>query len=265
MKKLYCIMIVAAALFCGCNSKPGARARVNTTSGTDSSSVSSVSTSGIDDPTYGGFGGGATPAPGEVEYDQAMRAFEAGDTKSAFGYCEESANKGFAPAQFNMAIFYYNGDGVTKDLSKTVYWLEKAAKQGHLQAQKQLALCYRQGLGTKKDDKKGTYWYEEAAKLGDAEAQYKTATAYFQGIGVIPAYEPAVKWYKKAADQGLAEAQNDLALCYENGLGVEKIDPNKALELYQKAAAQGNKTARANAERLKKDMDKHGIIYEIDK
>lgn len=258
MKNLIYISILVAALFWSCNSKPGARAKVPTSRINDT-----TETTPINGDLYGIQSPNAQLAPGEDFYAQATQAYESGNKQEALRLCRKSADLGFAPAQFNMAIFYYNGDGVQKDLTKTVEWLEKAAPQGFLQAQKQLAICYAQGIGTKKDAKKAAHWYEQAAKQGDADAQYKLGTAYYQGNGVLPDYEQAVKWYEKAAAQGVPEALNDLGLCYENGLGVEQISPNKALGLYQKAASMGNKIAKSNYDRLKKSMEESSVIYDM--
>lgn len=204
-----------------------------------------------------------TPAPGEDLYEQSMRAFESGDARSAFQLCLKSAEAGFAPAQFNVAIFYYNGEGTTQDRAATVHWLERAARQGHIRAIMQLAECCRYGIGTKRDEAAYARWIERAAAAGDAQAQYKTGTAYYRGIGVIPDYEQAVKWYTKAANQGVSEAENDLGLCYENGLGVPRLDPNRALRLYKSAANRGNATARSNYERLAAKLQNDDMIYEV--
>jgi TPR repeat protein len=55
----------------------------------------------------------------------------------------------------------------------------------------------------------------------------------------------AVEWYQKAAAQGNALAQNDLGDMYANGRGVVKNEA-KAVEWYEKAATQGNATAQFN-------------------
>jgi TPR repeat protein len=54
--------------------------------------------------------------------------------------------------------------------------------------------------------------------------------------------EKAADLYQKAADQGNAYAQNELGWLYEYGEGVPE-DFKKARELYQKAASQGDKAA----------------------
>ncbi|MBR6902145.1 MAG: sel1 repeat family protein, partial [Synergistaceae bacterium] len=56
-------------------------------------------------------------------------------------------------------------------------------------------------------------------------------------------------WYKKAADNGDAIAQYNIGSLYENGLGVKK-NYKKAIEWYEKAAAQGHKDAQARLKEL---------------
>ena len=40
----------------------------------------------------------------------------------------QKANQGDAEAQNNLGVAYYNGEGVDKSYSKTVYWLRKACE-----------------------------------------------------------------------------------------------------------------------------------------
>jgi len=59
----------------------------------------------------------------------------------------------------------------------------------------------------------------------------------------------AVELYQKAADQGDAFAQTNLGALYESGQGVPQ-DLEKAAELYQRAANEGYQPAIANLKRL---------------
>ena len=56
-----------------------------------------------------------------------------------------------------------------------------------------------------------------------------------------------VTYLMRAAERGHAEAQYQLGLLYEYGNGVEK-DIARAVEYYQKAAAQGHPQAHATLE-----------------
>ncbi|MBI0416887.1 MAG: sel1 repeat family protein, partial [Nitrosomonadaceae bacterium] len=60
----------------------------------------------------------------------------------------------------------------------------------------------------------------------------------------------AVEFFQKAAAQGNADAQNNIAVMYLTGEGVPK-STSKAVEFFQKAAAQGNADAQANLNAMK--------------
>ena len=118
----------------------------------------------------------------------------------------------------NVGIKYYD-EGKYREAA---YWFEKAANQGYAQAQFNLGLCYYEGQGVVQSYEKAAYWYEKAANQGLAQAQFNLGVCYDKGRGVGQSYEKAAFWYEKAANQGIAQAQYNLGLCYENGFGVKK-------------------------------------------
>jgi len=61
----------------------------------------------------------------------------------------------------------------------------------------------------------------------------------------------AVELFEKAVAQGNASGQANLGYMYENGQGGLRKDERKARELYEKAAAQGNQFAIENLNRLR--------------
>jgi len=89
----------------------------------------------------------------------------------------------------------------------------------------------------------------QSAKAGNGKAQFALANVYFYGKGNVEMNElEAVKWYKLSAENGYAEAQYQMGLFYKSSLSkYEEFgithDMNKAYELMEKAAAQGNKDA----------------------
>ena len=117
------------------------------------------------------------------------------------------------------------------------------AEQGNVDAQYNLALCYMNGEGVTQNCKKALEWYTKAAKQGDSWAQTNLGYCYYYGNGVRKSYKKAVEWFTKAAEQGTHNAQYHLGECYLNGNGVEK-DLNKAKEWFTKASAQGNLNAQ---------------------
>ena len=120
----------------------------------------------------------------------------------------QTAEQGFAQAQYNLGNMYANGQGVRQDYAQAVQWFGKAAEQGFAYAQFNLGLMYAKGQGVHQDDAQAVQWYRKAAEQGDAKA---TASNY------------RLTWtYRKAAEQGDAKAQFNLGVMYEEGKGVRQ-------------------------------------------
>src|SRR5262249_27993611 len=95
-----------------------------------------------------------------------------------------AADQGFAPAQNALALLYYRGQGVRKDLGQAEHWVRKAAEQGLPRAQTRLAYLYEQGDGMPQDQSAAASWYQKAARSGDPIAQNNLAFMYEEGVGV---------------------------------------------------------------------------------
>lgn len=149
------------------------------------------------------------------------------------------AKSGEAEAQNALGEAYYDGKGVTENLTEAVKWFTKAAEQENAKAEYNLGNCYYYGYGVQyKDYGEAVKWYTKAAEQGCAEAQNSLGYCYEFGEGVDKNLKEAVKWYTKAAEQGLPLAQCNLGACYENGDWVEK-NLEEAVKWYTKAANQG--------------------------
>jgi len=153
------------------------------------------------------------------------------------------AKQGHVEAQFNMAVMYHMGLGVSHDDIKVVKWYRLAAEQGHAYAQNGLGLMYARGEGVEQDYSEAVKWFRLAAKQGDVNAQNNLAVMYVKGEGVEQNYSEAVKWYRRAAEQGDVDAQNTLAAMYVKGEGVEQ-DYSEAVKWYRLAAEQGDVNAK---------------------
>lgn len=148
------------------------------------------------------------------------------------------AKSGEAEAQNALGEAYYEGKGVTENLTEAVKWYKKAAFQENAKAQYNLGTCYDYGYGVQYEDRKeAVKWYTRAAEQGNADAQNSLGYCYEFGEGVEKNLKEAVKWYTKAAEQGLPIAQCNLGVCYKNGDGVEK-NLEEAIKWYTKAANQ---------------------------
>jgi TPR repeat protein len=173
-----------------------------------------------------------------------------GRYQEAVTWFRKAAEQGLATAQYNLAVMYANGRGVTKDDQEAVTWYRRAAEQGLALAQHNLAVMYANAQGVPKDDQEAETWYRKAAEQGLATAQNNLAFMYQNGRGVTKDDQEAVIWYRKAAEQGLATAQNNLAFMYQNGRGVTK-DDHEAVTWYREAAKQGHADSIRSLQQLK--------------
>ena len=81
----------------------------------------------------------------------------------SFDAFKEGAEQGDAPAQFNLALLYYDGQGVPQNYTEAVKWFRKAADQDYVKAMHNLGLMYAKGQGVPQD-------YVEAHKWSDLAA-----------------------------------------------------------------------------------------------
>ena len=82
-----------------------------------------------------------------------------------------AADQGYAMAQVNLGLMYYNGRGVPQDYAQAMKWFRLAADQGYAMAQYNLGTMYAKGQGVPQDDAQAVKWYRLAADQGDAETQ----------------------------------------------------------------------------------------------
>lgn len=81
------------------------------------------------------------------------------------------------------------------------------AEQGYPLAECQVGYFYWEGQGVEKDITKAFYWTQRAAEHGDRDAQYNLAEMFYEaGVVVEKDFTAAKAWYKKAADQGHPQA-----------------------------------------------------------
>jgi len=94
------------------------------------------------------------------------------------------AHQGDAAAQFQLALLYWLGNSVPKDLPKAVKWLQKSAERGSALGQSHLGSVYQYGIGVPKDERKAAEWFQKAADQGNTVAQLHLGLMYVTGQGV---------------------------------------------------------------------------------
>lgn len=83
----------------------------------------------------------------------------------------ELARQGNVDAQFNLAVCYYEGDGVPQNYVEAAKWYGAAADRGDRQAQFNLGLMFYQGKGIPKDYRYAYELFASAARHGDERAR----------------------------------------------------------------------------------------------
>ena len=190
--------------------------------------------------------------------------------------CQESAESGYAPAQYQLGQCYEGGIGVQRNLAKAFRWywmasdksrpaqerLNKDSYQGQLakwlkkavnrsdfqevdlaEIMCMLGSCHMHGWGVDRDMKLAVEWWRKAAELGNAYANDCLGYCYSTGQGDLPKdIEQAFAHYMKAAEGEYAGAYFTLGLCYSEGNGVVQND-EKAFLWFKKAAENNNPMA----------------------
>jgi serine/threonine protein kinase/TPR repeat protein len=153
--------------------------------------------------------------------------------------CLEEARRGDLRCQLTLAANLRHGRGMPANPAEALRWYRQAADQGSAQAQAELAAMYAGGQGTERNEAQALAWAEKAGAQGVASAQHLAGMLYVERGRADPAqYEKAVEWYQKAAAQGLPVAMAGLANLTWYGRGTAR-DPDKAID-HWKAACDRN-------------------------
>lgn len=86
-----------------------------------------------------------------------------------------SAQAGFAPAQFDLAVMYDFGLYVEENAELAFDWYRKAAQQGLPEAQNAVAVMYDSGRGVARNTREALSWYELAVENGNQDARANLA------------------------------------------------------------------------------------------
>ncbi|TLU71548.1 tetratricopeptide repeat protein [Lichenicoccus roseus] len=82
------------------------------------------------------------------------------------------------------------------------------------------------------------------AQRGDAAAEYQLGQRYRLGRGLQQSYPAALHWYLRSSDQGFTPAEDRVAIMYMNGRDGLPKDEASGLQLWEKAASQGDFAAK---------------------
>lgn len=165
------------------------------------------------------------------------------DVNTALQWYEKAARNGHVEAQYKLGMFYYNGEIVSKNLSKARNWIKKAAARNHSEAKKRIAVLDPQFKHSQPSP--STSLITQARK-GDTEAQYQLGLLYLNGPidtngqntkdneSITQNSQEALKWFMAAGVQGHVDAQFQAGMIY---FDPEATDNTQAEQWLSKAAA----------------------------
>ena len=93
----------------------------------------------------------------------------AADPARARQWMHESAEQGYAPAQYELGSFY-TLEGPQQDFTRAADWLRRAAEQNYLRAQTSLGMLYAAGRGVEQDFAEAFAWLTLASDSGNEPA-----------------------------------------------------------------------------------------------
>ena len=140
--------------------------------------------------------------------------------------------------KLDLAISYYNGDGIEKNQTLATQWFENAAQDGLSTAMTRAGVCYLFGFGVPADKPRGLSWLRRAADLHDPDALFELGQCYEIGIGVAVDAKKAVKFYEQAAEGQNISSMVSLGDYYRRS--TDRKSEAMAFSFYRKAAEAGD-------------------------
>lgn len=189
-----------------------------------------------------------------------------------------SYSKALNSSRITLGIKYVNGQDVSPDLDKAMFYLnaavdtwdseaieikkkveelcaklkthvdvwKDAADNGSGEALNIMGMIYagyqkykQYGLIVKTDPNAAFECFQKAADDECPDGMDNLGNCYKNGVGTEKDVAKAVEWYKKSADCGWGSGRYHYATCLRKGEGVEK-DEQEALRWYMKAGAAGD-------------------------
>ena len=174
----------------------------------------------------------------------ALTAYDDGNLKAAAKGFTESARRGEALGQFNLAMMHLRRELPGASDAKAWQLLRQAAAQQFALAENALGEMIEQGRRGRPDPKAACGWFEQAAEHGNGDGALAIATCHYLGRGRTQDMVQAHRWYLEAAKAGDVGAQYLVASMFETGLGIE-ADERLARYWYDVAAKNGDVAAKA--------------------
>jgi TPR repeat protein len=176
----------------------------------------------------------------DTDYTQALLLLQMQQFAQAAPLLQKAAERGVVEAQYQLGMFYAQGQGVPQDPSMALHWLTEAAPYSEEAAQQLAQLRYELRTQYTND----FYQTFPKAEAGDPVAMFKLGLMFHEGIGTQPNVEQAIHWLTQAAEANVADAQARLGVLYYTGELVEQ-DSQRAYYWLLQAAHLGEPASMA--------------------
>ena len=170
----------------------------------------------------------------EAVFQQAMRAYIAGEFAEMLRLMKQLSDQGYAKAQSKLGWIYERGIGVKVNYKKALELYQKSKNKDDGFAYVRLGFMYQRGVGVEKDTTKSVELIKKSIARGHGHGHALMGYAYFVRAGVARDYDLARKHAELAAEKGSAWGYAWLGRTYEFGLGID-VDYEKAFNWYSKA------------------------------
>ena len=113
-------------------------------------------------------------------------------------YFEKAAQKGYHPAQYQLALMYDRGEGVPENKQKALFWAIQSAKMADPEALFTVAVWLERGYSGKEDFPMALSFYELSATAGNPKAMASLISIYQGGAeDLSPDIQKATFWRQK--------------------------------------------------------------------
>ncbi|MEX6506741.1 peptidoglycan-binding protein [Jiella sp. M17.18] len=187
----------------------------------------------------------AAPNEPRITFELGRAYAAAGRDADAARLYREAADAGESVAQYELAMDYYNGRGVSPDPMEAIKLLQASAAQGNGYAAYWLGTEKVNGTNIPADYAGAMELFRKAADFGVPEALTELGKMYYRGQNVPVDYAKALDYFRRAAVKNAASGYFYVGFMEALGLGGAKPNPAVAAADMMKGLLLGDADAQA--------------------
>lgn len=136
------------------------------------------------------------------DYEDALKYFKQKEYEKSLKSLNEAYNNNDKRALYSLGYMYYFGYGTDQNYTKSMDLFLQASKEGSSKSYKYLGLMYGNGQGVSVDDQKAVYYYQIGVDKQEPDCMCDLAEYYINGWGVHKNYFEAIELVKKGHELG---------------------------------------------------------------